>query len=87
MDCATCEQPKTKGEENVILRAKQLFSYSWVPYWEMGTAPEFYEIPERNAGSIKLCDTLVTVRPDGTTGGHIRIVTGIGRDEKGEVVK
>ncbi len=184
------DQPKNKGQENVILRAKQILSYTWVPCWEMGqndrkfyypmkngvennkicegipysssrvenkfvgddisfdtytsatanpisdfytrnlsdfddkafnctidnvftlyglvcntfigyaldlplhrstceigTSPEFYEILPRNAGALELCDVLVTVRPDGSTGGHIIMVTGIGRDEKGEVVE
>ena len=54
---------------------------------EIGTAPEFFEVMPRCAKSLNLCDALVTIRDDGSTGGHIRIVTGIARDEYGEIAK
>ena len=54
---------------------------------EWDIAPEFTEIEPRHADSLKLCDTLVTTRDDGSTGGHVRIVTGIGRDAEGHVKK
>lgn len=52
---------------------------------EWDISPEFTEITERCADALQLCDTLVTTRPDGRTGGHVRIVTGIGRDADGRV--
>jgi hypothetical protein len=54
---------------------------------EMETAPEFFEVTPRNASSINIGDTLVTIRPTGKTGGHIRIITGIARDKDGNVKK
>lgn len=52
---------------------------------EWGNAPEFYEKLSPSADSLALCDTLVTTRPDGHTGGHVRMVTGIARDEQQRV--
>jgi len=47
---------------------------------EWGGSPEFWEIREHNADALALCDTLVTTKPNGHTAGHVRVVTGIGRD-------
>lgn len=52
---------------------------------EWGTAPEFFKISAQSADSLSLCDTLVTTRPDGSTGGHVRLVTGLARDGEGRV--
>ena len=54
---------------------------------EWGTAPEFFKIPVQSADSLSLCDTLVTTRPDGSTGGHVRLVTGLARDAEGHVMQ
>lgn len=54
---------------------------------EMDIAPEFIRVPDQSAQGLELCDALVTTRPDGRTGGHLRIVTGIARDENGRVQK
>ena len=52
---------------------------------EWDIAPEFDRIADQSADGLELCDTLVTTRPDGHTGGHVRIVTGIARDAEGKV--
>ena len=52
---------------------------------EWGGAPEFIEKLSPSADSLSLCDTLLTTRPDGHTGGHVRVVTGIARDEQQRV--
>lgn len=52
---------------------------------EWGSAPEFCEILAPTADKLALCDTLVTTRPDGHTGGHVRMVTGIARNEQQRV--
>lgn len=52
---------------------------------EWGSMPGFDRVEPNDAASLRLCDTLVTTRPDGSTGGHVRIVTGIGRDARGAV--
>lgn len=52
---------------------------------EWGHSPEFYEKLSPSADSLSLCDTLVTTRPDGHTAGHVRVVTGIARDEQQRV--
>ena len=52
---------------------------------EWGTAPEFQEVLFPTADSLSLCDILVTTRPDGHTGGHVRIITGVARDEQRKV--
>jgi len=52
---------------------------------EWGTSPELYKIEEQCANAVELGDSIVTVRPDGTTGGHVRVITGVGRDVTGHV--
>ena len=51
--------------------------------WDIN--PDLVEICDRNPNSLELCDSMVTTRPDGRTGGHVRIVTGIARDKDGNV--
>lgn len=53
--------------------------------YEWGTAPEFYEVLDGTVNCLQLGDSLLVNRADGTVGGHIRVVTGIGRDEEGKV--
>jgi len=48
--------------------------------WEIGTCPHFQAVDTPALG-----DVLVTTKPDGSTGGHIRIITGIARNEQGEL--
>jgi len=50
---------------------------------EWDISPEFYLVEKQSADGLCLCDTLLTTRPNGRTGGHVRIVTGIARDEDG----
>lgn len=52
---------------------------------EWDSAPEFDLVANQSADGLELCDTLCTTRPNGRTGGHVRIVTGIGRDASGHV--
>ncbi len=52
---------------------------------EWDITPELVEITDRTPNSLELCDSMVTTRPDGRTGGHVRIVTGIARDKNGNV--
>lgn len=52
---------------------------------EWSTVPEFFEVTKRTADALALCDTLLTVRPTGRTGGHVRVVTGIARDPQHRV--
>jgi|GEM_PF-1861426 len=52
---------------------------------EWSSAPEFYALPEQCANALQLCDTLVTLRNENLSGGHVRLVTGLGRDENGNV--
>ena len=52
---------------------------------EMCIAPEFTKNEDQTAQGLMIGDALVSSRPDGTTGGHLRIVTGIGRDGDGNV--
>jgi len=58
------------------------FHQSTHEWWK---SPYFIRLPGQNADSLMLCDTLVTTKPDETSGGHVRIVTGIGRDATGHV--
>lgn len=52
---------------------------------EWGISPEFERLPEQSVQNLRLADTLVTTREDGSTGGHVRLVTGVGRDTEGRV--
>ena len=54
---------------------------------EWDQASEFYRVEDQSACGLKLCDTLLTTRKDGRTGGHVRIVSGIARSEDGCVVR
>ena len=53
--------------------------------YEWGCSQEFYEIQDGTADCLQLGDSLLINRPDGTVGGHVSVVTGIGRDEQGKV--
>ena len=53
--------------------------------YEWGTSQDFYEVTDGTVNCLQLGDSLLVNRADGTVGGHIRIVTGIGRDEQGNV--
>lgn len=52
---------------------------------KFGTSPDFYEVTDGTVNCLQLGDCLLVNRADGTVGGHIRVVTGIGRDEQGLV--
>ncbi len=52
---------------------------------EWDRVPELYPLEEQDVQSLELLDTIVTVRESGEVGGHVRIITGIGRDESGKV--
>ncbi|MBE6606901.1 MAG: hypothetical protein E7635_07715 [Ruminococcaceae bacterium] len=52
---------------------------------ELDISPEFDEITDKCSNSLELCDVIVTSRSDGRTGGHVRIITGLGRDNEGNV--
>ena len=52
---------------------------------EWDVAPEFHLVENQSADGLQLCDTLVTTRPNGRSGGHVRLVTGLGRDCDGHV--
>lgn len=53
--------------------------------YEFGMSPDFYEVTDGTVNCLQLGDCLLVNRADGTVGGHIRVVTGIGRDEQGYV--
>lgn len=52
---------------------------------EWDHAPELFCIERQDVQALELCDTLVTVNKRGLIGGHVRMVTGIGRDETGKI--
>ena len=53
--------------------------------YEWGLSQDFYELTDGTANCLQLGDCMVVNRADGTVGGHIRVVSGIGRDEQGKV--
>lgn len=53
--------------------------------YEWGTSQEFYEVLDGTPNCLRLGDCLLNNKPDGTVGGHIEVVTGIARDEQGNV--
>ena len=53
--------------------------------YEWGYSQEFYEVLDGTVDCLQLGDSLLINRADGTVGGHVSVVTGIGRDEQGKV--
>ena len=53
--------------------------------YEWDTAPELEPVTSPGPDSLRVCDTLVTTDSTGHAGGHVRIVTGLGRDADGKV--
>ena len=52
---------------------------------EYDIAPEFFKIDDQSVNGIMLGDVMDTTMPNGRTGGHVRMITAIGRDENGHV--
>jgi len=52
---------------------------------EWWKSEEFTLLPDQTPDAIELCDTMVTTKSNGRSGGHVKIITAIGRDENGKV--
>lgn len=53
--------------------------------YEWGTSQDFYEVYDGTVDCLQLGDCLLNNMSNGKVGGHIIVVTGIGRDEQGRV--
>jgi len=53
--------------------------------YEWGTSQDFYEVTDGTVNCLQLGDSLLHNRANGTVGGHVSVITGIGRDLQGNI--